>query len=254
MSLSLTRRRTLLELLADACERGAHGRLRVRLPDSSLRTARIRFLALSEDALCFQWPGQQVTAALNRGTPVEVRFTHKGSRYAFQAQVRGRVPRRLPGRGYVSALKVTLPLRLEREEQRAYFRYALPDTAGPVQAVFTDVRRRDICFTVRLTNVSYGGLGAETSDPLARQLSAGDLLWARLQLSEENKHVEFVVRLAHVQARGEPGHECIRLGCVFCAGDDPAQYEENLRRLERFVIEHRQAVWRRATEPAAGRR
>lgn len=250
-----TSRRTQLDLLARACERGERARLAVFPADDPSDSAATRLLALDDSALFLYWPGtRRVAAGLTRGAMVEVQFSHDEGRYSFKTEVRGRAARRLPGRGLVSALVLSLPLRVERKQQRAGFRTSLATLDPPLQARLTGMIERDAAFTLRITNASHGGLGGTTTDPVAGRVRIGDLFWAEFALPGNERKTELVVRLTYYHTTRRPEDQRTRLGCAFCPTDDPITHQDNLRRLERFIREQQQATPERAVATPVWRR
>jgi hypothetical protein len=254
VSLATSRRRQL-DLLLRACARAERVRLAVVPADDPADSATTRLLALDDSALLLYWPGtRRISARLTRGAMVEVQFSHDEGRYSFKAQVRGRAARRLPGRGLVSALVLSLPLRVERKQQRAGFRTCLAALDPPLHARCTSMVGRDIGFALHITNVSPGGLGGTTTDPAAGRVNVGDLFWAEFDLPGDERKTELVIRLADYHTTQRSEGQNTQLGCAFCPSDDPLTHQDSLRRLERFIREQQQTTPERAVATPVWRR
>jgi hypothetical protein len=249
-----TSRRTQLDLLARVCERNTRACLAMRAADDSVAIVNTRFLALEPNALCLHWPRDERAAGLTPGVTAEVRFTHAGGRYAFKAELRARVWRRVSGKGRVAALMLALPLRVERREQRRSLRTPLTRLSTPLTARLTSVSEPDLGFTLRASDISAAGLGGVSRDPVAGRLKTGGLFWAEFALPDRRDKIEFVVRLAHWRTIRRSGDVRVKLGCGFCPADDPAAYQDNLRRLDRFVAQQQQASPTRTAARSARRR
>lgn len=232
-ALCLTRRKTQLELLADACRQ--RQRARVLLPRAAEHqlVAHTRFLALTRNALLLEWPDCVPDHEIVRDATLDIHFEHDDQHFAFRTQSHGCAcwhdsPRccRTP------VWKLNVPLCVVRREQRAYRRMSLAEV-GQVAARFTSVADPSCTFTAQLTDVSGGGLGGTAWLPAARFARPGDLFWTDFELPEDSQTFEFVVRLVHAQEVAPQGN--VALGCTFCPAEDPTTQRDQLRRIEQFL-------------------
>ncbi len=242
-ALCLTRRRVQLDLLAELCDRRQRARIAFdgnATPNQSIET---RFLEFGDSALYMAWPAVGVSEPLRTGADVHVFFETNGERLAFSAVTAGRTISTRGPQGAVSAWALSIPLCIERRQQREYYRVSLADL-GPVNVRFTSVQDPEHQFDASLTNVSGGGLGCAAAADQAVGAQPRQLYWTRFALPEDDATFEFVVQLVHAR-RVAPG-ESVVLGCMFQPGDDPTTYREQLRRIEHFVANRQRAKLGRA--------
>jgi hypothetical protein len=237
-TLTLTRRKSQLELLALACE--SRYSARVALAERSRGTTHIptRFLALEPGGVLLEWPPQAIGAHVVSGAAVTVFFDHQDQCLSFRADTRGRAWWCSSSRGQVAAWKLGLPLRIDSRQQRESRRISLTDI-GPVPARCTSVTDPQRCFTVRLRNLSIGGLSATAALTRVAPLHAGTMFWTQFELPGEPGGFEFVVRVAHVHSNKPT--DTLVLGCAFCPGEDPLPYRTQLARIGDFVARRQQA-------------
>lgn len=242
--LSLARRRTQLQLLAEVCEYGRRARVAVVQGDHERRVFVTRFLALEQNGLLLEWPNASSGGSPPAGGAVEVFFLHKHQRFAFPARSLGRTWWECARRGRLAAWRLTVPLRVEQKQQREHYRISLADI-DPIDIEFTCVTNPDTKFSARLSNLSAGGLGAVLDACEGNPCVEGALYWTQftVPIPHEPLTFEFVVRVMHVQP--VPNQETAVLGCMFCPGEDPTAYQSNIRQLEQFVMERQRAQLRR---------
>jgi hypothetical protein len=224
---TLLRRRTQLTLLAQVCEQG--GPARVCLRGRRAVSGTLRLTTLERDGLLAVWEDRCVPEMEVAGRPLEVRFDHDGESYGFRAVSRGRVQ---SGPSGETALKLSMPLRVDRARQRRHVRLGLQDLPR-LDGTFThvvDARRQ---FTARLTDIGDGGVGVTARRADVPELYTGDLFWMDLVLPGERSQSEFIVRLVHL--RPVRNTDEVAMGWVFQPGDEPASHETYVRRLEAFV-------------------
>lgn len=237
-TLSLTRRKSQLDLLAQACE-GRYS-ARVALSARSTETTHIltRFLALEPGGVLLEWPPQAIGAMAVSGAPVTVFFDHQAQCFSFRAGTRGRAWWCSAARGQVAAWKLGLPLRIDTRRQRESYRISLADI-GPVAARCTSVIDPQRSFPVRLRNISTGGISATTALTKVAPVRAGATFWTQFELPGEPGVFEFVVRVAHVHASTPT--DTLVLGCAFCPGEAPLPYRAQLKRIGQFVAQRERA-------------
>lgn len=229
--LCLTRRNGQLALLASACARRQDARISFRDAHAA-SPSRTRMLALETDALFVSWTDELPPDADRAGRPIEVDFRQDGEAYAAVAETRGRCERELGGGARVAALKLSVPLRVERRHPRCDVRIPIEEMA-PIEARMTGMLDQSARFVLRLTNLSRGGAAGRTVFPHALRLTNGSPFWMEFSLPGTNQAFEFAVRLVH--ARPAPEGAATLLGWEICSHDDPATHDENIRRLECFV-------------------
>lgn len=235
---SLVRRKTQLALLAAACDRHEPALLCLRGRDRESETDKqfdSHFLSLQPDGLLLDWAGRPAP----RG-PVRVKFGHCGQQFILEAMARGVLD--LPGRERRTAVKLGLPIRLQRSETRRAQRVSFEGDAVVV-ATFHGVLDSRMCFESALIDISTRGLSVRTDEPCAAGLKAGDLCWAEFVLPRGDGAFQFVVRVIHARTR-ESGEAVI--GWVFQPGDDGEM--DQLQRLATY-LESRSASEGKGSEP-----
>lgn len=238
---NLTRRKTQIELLAALCQQRVRVRIARARQGHEPVTVHTRFLALEPESVLLEWPlGDTADIAIS-GDHADVFFEHQRQRYAFRTQTRGRVWHQCPRRGQVAAWRLAMPLRIERKQQRAHYRVSLADL-DPITVCVTNVPDPEWVFEARLANVSPGGLGlvAWADDNVGEPLS--EMFWAKFELPGQPP-LEFVVRVVHANTIGE--NEKVVIGCMFCPGDDPALYRDQVCCIEQFAAKRERAQLRR---------
>ena len=248
--LSLTRRRTQLELLSAVC--AAHQRAQYVIADSfgSAAARNTRFLALESDSLLLEWPISGTDDLLTPGTLISITFEYEDEPYTFTVRSLERVWWDSPERGATAAWKLAVPLRLESRQRRAYGRVSLSDLA-PIPVRFTSTADPQATFVGRLINLSTGGFGAVAPADEDPDVGVGDLHWAAFELPDGNGPCEFVVRCVHANTL-EPSGTTV-LGCALCPADDGDTHRSQVERIERFVHARHSARQQRGhTSPVGG--
>lgn len=231
-TLPLTRRKSQLELLQQACEGRYSARVALSVRSTDTTHILTRFLALEPTGVLLDWPPQAIGTNAVSGTPVTVYFEQHGRCFSFRADTRGRVWWCSSGRGQVAAWKLGLPLRIDERNLRANQRILLADI-GPVAARCTSVVDPERSFTMRLRNISAGGISATAPLATMTPLHIGTTLWAQFELPGEPGKFEFVVRVAHLHASRPT--DTLVLGCAFCPGEDPLPSRTQRARIGQFV-------------------
>ncbi len=237
-TLSLTRRKTQLELLAQASAGRTPVRVVLVLETAGTCDARTCLLSLEPDGMLLDWPAEGPGGIPADGATVDVFFEHDGQAYGFRTRTSGQVLWSYPRRGQVPAWKLDLPLRITSRQEREHYRVSLADV-GPIEGRFTSVTTPEHSFAVHLHNLSAGGLSATAVRDEARDGQPGNLFWADFELPGDSERLEFVVRVAH--SLEDAGNDTVSLGCMFCPSEDPTPHRGQLRRVERFVTQHTQA-------------
>ncbi|MBK9118340.1 MAG: hypothetical protein IPM18_01895 [Phycisphaerales bacterium] len=230
-TLTLTRRRTQLEVLERACAM----RQRVLLlpaDKSQGRAIEGTLLALEPDGLLVTWPTTGLGPLTVHGTPVHGLFAWDNRTLGFRSQTCGRVWHLAPGGGDIEALKLTLPLRVERREERRRNRLVLGGpTPVPLQCTSVADDHRHIA--AELSNISFGGLSARARGVSAMTIQRGALYWTCFDLPGLSRRFEFVVRIAHV--RHNPATSETSFGGSFIAGEDPTPHRQQLDAIAEFI-------------------
>ncbi len=231
-ALSLTCRKTQLDLLAEVCAQRRP--VRVALTGQLDRRVIINtyFVAVDQNELLLKWPPTGVGGNVANDTAADVYFGHGDDRLAFRSRTLGQIWRAGCSRGAIPLWRLAVPLCIERKQQRVHRRLSLAGL-DPITAHFTDVADPGCAFTARLTNVSDGGLGCTAPMAAAGAVRSGNLYWTEFDLPCEQGRFEFVVRLTHTQEVQQ--HKTVLVGCMFCPGEDPLAYRDQLRRIERFA-------------------
>jgi hypothetical protein len=226
---TLLRRRTQLNLLSQACEQACPASISVR--GRREISAALRLATLERDGVLAAWANGRVPEIEVAGQAVEVRFEHEGESYVFRSVSRGCVGGE-PTAAATPLLKLSLPLNVARARGRQHVRLTvqgLPSVVGTFTHV-VDGRKQ---FKAHLTNVGDGGVGVTARRDEVPQLHTGDLFWIDVVLPGEQTRSEFVVRLAYL--RPVVDSDELVMGWAFQPGDESANYETCVRRLEAFV-------------------
>jgi len=235
-TLCLTRRKAQLQLLADACARAARARIGLRRPGTPGRLSDTRLRALARDAVFVEAPLDPALRQAAAGQSVEVIFEERGERYAFSASLRGLADPAVEAGGAVALLRLGLPLRLERRPPRRYLRWSLPPMPA-IAARLTNICDQTLALSMRLTEVSEGGLTGIVDRHAAAPLATAGPFWAEFCLPDDSQTVECVVRLVHCEAG--PGEGQTLAGWTFCGSDGPSTSATHLARIRRFLVEHK---------------
>ncbi|MCK4343117.1 MAG: PilZ domain-containing protein [Phycisphaerae bacterium] len=247
--LSLTRRKVQLQMLAEACEQRRRVRVILAGRSDDRLAVYTRFAALARNQLLLYWPFTGVAADIARDAQVEAFFEIGGQRLAFRTRTCGRTLWSGCRRPRVEVWKLTLPLCVERRQQRARYRVSLADLE-PITARFTSVSNPQRTFTAELTNISGGGLCGRVPLTASTAVRPGELHWTTFELPEEDRTFEFIVRLVHVRALKRKG--VVDLGGMFHPGEDPQVHRDQLRQLEYFVTRRERAELRRLGKNGGG--
>lgn len=233
--LALTRRKTQLAMLAEACRTRRRARVAQRAPQTddpgSIET---RFLALQPDAVLLRWPSQGTGRIAARGATVEVVFQHQQQLLGFRAPAQGPVWHPRASGGPVRAWKLAVPLCIEPREPRRDRRIAL-DGRTPIDARCTSTADNQRSFTARLRDLSTGGFRISASLGEAGWVQRGDVLWACIALPGGDGSAEFVARVVHAHASAP--HGIVVLGCRFCPRDDSTEHDRQWARLRQGLAQ-----------------
>ncbi|MEW6250265.1 MAG: PilZ domain-containing protein [Planctomycetota bacterium] len=241
--LSLQRRRTQLELLAEVCARRAPVRITSAPWAAQRGLARTRFAALEPNGILVDWPVAGVGSIPVSGATVDLYFEHAGLGLGCRTDTLGRAWSMCERRGQVPVWKLAVPLCIEPTQQRRHYRVDLSDLA-PLPARCTSTRDPRLSFVTDIQNLSAGGLLGRASGPAGRAARCGDVLWTEFDLPGEPTPFEFVVRVVHVRPARQG--TATDLGCMFCPSDDPTRHRRELERIEHFVARRERAQIRRA--------
>ncbi|MBU0638245.1 MAG: hypothetical protein KKB50_05215 [Planctomycetes bacterium] len=241
----LTRRKAQLELLTAACAGESPARVAPRERLSGVSSIDTHLALLERDGVMLHWPSLDVDALAGSGAWVDVFFDHEGERFAFTAESRGRFVRDLGPRANLPLLKLSLPLCVERRQQRAHFRLSLAELE-PVHAQLAGMFAPDTRIAVRLTEISTGGMAGHIDSPAASHLQTGDLFWARFQLPGHAEQSELAVRVTNTRVAAS--ESAATVGLAYCPGEDPVNANIALQRLERFVARQEQRHLDRRTQ------
>ncbi len=236
---TLTNRKTQMLILADACTRGVGGYVTRRGQDPDGPSENTHLLVLDRDCLWMRWPISALSEPEQFGVIVDVRFELNGQTYTFSAETKGRFERSFGVFGPVAALCVQMPVRIERCEQRQDGRLDLDETDA-IEAQLIQVQDERVRETLRLTNISTGGIGGTMHWQAAQRIDDNALYWAEFNPNNDPCTFDFVVRLIHKRP-AESGQMTVT-GWEFCPGDDQDDHRANINRLRDIVQQRRQAA------------
>lgn len=238
---ALTSLGTDFEFLAEACGLHSPAHLIIHQSEQADRSLDTPLLSLEPDGVLLAAPPDEHLAHVATGSTAEVSFEYGGERYTFSSQICGLEPAAgMPGQ----MLRLSVPARIERVQRRTDFRISLTEIK-PVQARVWDIRKPQPHVNVILTNLSASGLGAIMDWDPARRLDKNTPFRIEFELPGEPELFHFVVRLVYSQSLSGDRTQFLT-GWAFCPGDNPAVYQQSIRRLERFVAVREQARPRRA--------
>ena len=248
--MSLARRKSQLDLLAQACARRQSVRVVARGHAPAAPETSTRFLTLHRDGVVLEWPAQGSDLIPVSGAPVEVLFEHRARPFGFRTETRGRMWWSSGDARQVAAWKLALPLCVESRPPRRHYRLSLVSLPA-FSARCARVSCPERTFAAQLRNLSAGGLRATAALGASAQITPGELLWVAFTLPGGPDKLEFVVRVAH--ARRCPRRELTVFGASFCPSEDPFEHWEKLGRIEQFVAgPARGGVCRTGPEPVGG--
>jgi hypothetical protein len=144
-----------------------------------------------------------------------------------------------------------VPLRLERRQPRHHVRVPLADNEL-VHVRLTGVFDANLCFLLRMTNISSAGFAGVVDGSAADRPSATSPFWAEFTLPGQSETLEYVVRLVHCQTA--PGGDHAVLGWAFCGGDDPEADQHNAGCVQSFLAARSAAGSTSTDERADARR
>ena len=248
----LTRRRTQLEILSDACRCRRCAHIAARCSPANVPPAETRLLAVEPEGVLVLARGDNALGTLAPGSAVTVSFEHKGVQYAFTARTRG--PARPPATvdAEEGCWRLSLPLCVERQRQRAGFRAAWSH-GGPLEACLHGVLKPHLFLRVRVTDISAGGFEGLVERERAARLEPGELFWADLKLPGMLSACEYVVRLDRPRPAPAGSPDAV-VRWQLCPGDDPSMYRRSLARLKRGLAGHLGSDRKRpAAHPESGR-
>jgi hypothetical protein len=234
-ALLLTRRKTQLALLAQACcERRQARILEPGAAQRGIAPTETRFMALEADAVLMQWPRRVSGQIAVSGATVDVYF-HDGDRLlGFRTQTRGRAAHARGSATHVAAWKLAVPLCVEPREQRQHCRVWLP-ALPPTIVHCTRVSDGQRSFTARLENLSAGGLQVHAPLTEAGWVRPAETLWIQFTPSGQSCPLDFVVRVVHADPQAGTG--TVALGCQFCPSDDGAEHYRRLARVQLGLVQ-----------------
>ncbi len=246
--LNLTRRRSQLELLQTVADGRQQARV-VRPQAGGGTPIHTRFVALANGGVVLAWPSDGSADRVVEDEPVEMLFEHAGETFSARARSIGRVLWDAVRSAQREAWQLTLPLNVQREQQRAHYRVSL-DGSHTLPVRFTSTVDRAGSCEARMTNISAGGLGAVVAPRDAAKVRRGELYWIDLTLPGDGGRIDFVLRVVHDHQIDESHSKIV--GCQFCPGEDADRHAACLIRVEQFVARREQAQLSHAIAIATG--
>ena len=227
---ALTSRRTEFEFLAEAGALHSPVYLVIHQPERADLSLDAHLLSLESDGVLLAAPPDEHLAHVATGSRVDVSLEYNGECYAFSVQLCGLESQEgVPGQ----VLRLSVPPRIDREQRRTDFRISLADIE-PIQAQVWDTLKPQPRVNTILTNLSASGLGAIADWDPARQFHKNTPIRIEFKLPGEPELFTFIVRLVYSQSLSVDRTQFLT-GWAFCPDDNPAVYQQNIRRLERFV-------------------
>lgn len=229
---SVLNRKEQLDLLVAACEQGTTISLSARDGDQEI-SGRTRMVAMIHDGMLLAWDEGTLRAFEWPGTPVEAQFDLADESYAFVAETRGRAPREI-GPERLDALRLSMPLRLERWDRRVNRRVLLSGfDAIPGRLRLGGPEPRTL--PMWITDLSLGGLGARALWEDAARIGAGEIACVEFELPGEPPRVEFIVQLMHRRPLRDA--DGAALGFAFAQVESTPEFEAMLVRVETVIAE-----------------
>lgn len=236
-TLTLTRRKTQLELLERACQKAAPAALAVRAAPTERAPAKTQLLGLEPDGLWVSWPESYLAGEEFSGTRVRVTFELRGGRFAFNVETQGCHTRPVGVHGPQKVLKLSVPLAIDEHtrQDRRRERRITSEGCGDLEARLVHATNKRIEHRLDVVDLSLGGVGGTVDDATAVQLDRGALYWIDIRLPGRTEVISFVARLVHMAPAESPG--VMLTGWAYCPGDDGSDYRRKLDRLAEFLDE-----------------
>lgn len=229
---SVLTRQEQLDLLVAACNQGTTISLSARDGDQEI-SGRTQMIAMIHDGMLLAWDEATLRAFEWPGTPVEAQFDLADESYAFVAETRGRSPREI-GPQRLDALRLSMPLRLERWDRRINRRVLLSGfEAIPGRLKLGGTEPRTL--PMWITDLSLGGLGARALWEDAARIGAGEIACVEFELPGEPPRVEFIVQLMHRRPMRDA--DGAALGFAFAQVESTHEFEATLARVEAVITQ-----------------
>ena len=232
-TLSLTRRKTQLELLAHACHLQQPVRLTPHNVSADEMAENARLLALETDSILLAAPDGDTLGVLPTGSAMDVSFTHDGQQYAFTADIRAMESAPSGSDATPRRVRLSLPLRCERVCPRDEFRF-VPADGEQVEVSLRDMFNSVWRFDTHLTGISADGFQVIMDRKRAERLHPRELFHAELKLPGRSPCADWVVRPAQSWPSPTDAHQAVVLWRV-CPGDDPDFHGRSLTRFKQSI-------------------
>lgn len=235
------------ELLSAVCARADRLRLSLLRAGQESHTIYTRFLMLRKNDLLLYWPTHGALEFAETGRPVECYFEVDSTRFAFLSETLGRTIHVFSNGARAMALRLLMPDRIEKRQQRSAFRVSLNDLP-PIEVEVQEMRpdgQPPPPLRMRLVNLSTGGLGCVLECGKQPPPQRRAIFEAHFRLPGVPESFAVLIELMHVRKIDEElGRHY--LGWRIVPSDDALVSRELTRRLERFVADRQRALARRA--------
>ncbi|MFO0840634.1 MAG: hypothetical protein U1D55_19160 [Phycisphaerae bacterium] len=239
----LRSRRAQMTLLVDACRQREPARL--ASPAADAGEVPTRFLAIEPDGVLLD-ASQEPRCSFAPHTSIQVRFSHDGVEYRFSAAARGE---RLynTGGAAIAALKIDLPMRITCAPEPHDQALDLLNGLDAIPATISGILKPELCFEVRLQQLSRCDARTLIAGSTPRSLRKGDVCWLEFELPGEPRRCELVVRLMGVDS---PTPDASAMEWSVHPVEDPEKLDSLYERLERFAAAQR-GISCASAEPAS---
>ncbi len=229
------------ELLERACARNQPAEIHYT-EANELRSARGRLIAIDDETISLDKPqciGREPN--LISDTPLRVYFMFDGAYFGFKSVVAcSSLDVDLSRRKRVTGMTIRIPTRVREEQRRQDFRLSLakheitaelhettPDniSAAPVGAVR---------FSVRLTNISTGGVAALCAAAKCPKLLEWDVFYLRFDLAGVPEPLVLPAEVRHLRSLRDG--EVRVIGLRFISAKEPAMRAQ-IQQINRFIAD-----------------
>ncbi|MGE3181658.1 MAG: flagellar brake protein [Phycisphaerae bacterium] len=225
----------MMKPLASLCAHAERVRLRILAATPKVISAHTRFLHLGESYLLFYWPTDHGLSFAEKGILIECYFEYRGMRCAFVTKTSGRMVHVFRHGGQATALRVELPEKIVKKQQRSAFRVSVVDLE-PIRVSVEpiDPKQRTALTHFRAINFSLLGIGGLAECKRSELPEIRALFRCTFHLPAVENAFVMQAELVHTRALGDDGERYF-LGWRFCPSEGDAADVAMSRELERFI-------------------
>lgn len=233
----LVRRRDMLRMLRTLCESFADATLEIAGDDGDAWST--TFLKYEQEHLWVAVPDNWNAIACHQiaddliGIDLTISFSLPQGRYVFNTVVTQKRILADHTYGPVDALRVSLPLRLNRMETRTEFRSEVT-ASQTIQATLAPTGGSRQTCALQFQNISAQGIGATVIPEPGSSLELNTPYWMEFELERDEQPLSLIVQLRHMKPLEDGAFET---GWSLCPSDDASTSERQLRRLHDYLTQ-----------------